>query len=306
MFGVETRGDAGIVRLRPDLALLFTADFFAPVVDDPRAYGRISAANSLSDIWAMGGTPIAALNLVGFPDSLPKTVLRDILRGASEICAEAGVSIVGGHSVRDEEPKFGLAAVGTVHPKRVILNSTARPGDSLILTKAIGTGVVTTGIKRGLAPASAIRAAVASMESLNQTAADVMSRFRVHACTDVTGFGLLGHLHRMAHASRCGARIHFSTMPILSGVMELLQRKCYPGGTLANLGFLEGKVSWDLDGPVYRRLLADPQTSGGLLMAVHPRDASKLLAGLRRKGIVQSRIIGEVTSDPRHRIQVLA
>lgn len=305
MVGVETRGDAGVVRLRRDLALVFTADFFAPVVDDPRAYGRISAANSLSDVWAMGGRPLAALNLVGFPDEVPRNILREILRGAAEVCSAAGVSIVGGHSVRDEEPKFGLAVVGTVHPRRTILNSTARPGDALLLTKPIGTGIVTTAIKRGIAPRQSVMAAVRSMESLNRAASETMLRFRVHACTDVTGFGLLGHLHRLVHSSRCGASINLSLIPTLPGAIDLLQRNCHPGGTLANLAFLDGKIVWSLDRPVFRRLLADPQTSGGLLIAVHPKDAKPLLAALRRKGIDRASLIGHVTSDSRHRIRVL-
>lgn len=304
-FGAETRGDAGAWQISNDLSLLLTIDFFAPVVDDPFDYGWIAATNAMSDVWAMGGSPFAALNIVGFPDNQPRSTLQRILLGGAAACREAKVSILGGHTVRDEEPKYGLAVIGKVHPRRMITNAGARPGDVLILTKPIGTGLITTGIKRGMAPPASAHSAVRTMKRLNRSASETMLRFSPHACTDVTGFGLLGHLHQMIHASGCGARIHVSKIPSLPGAVELLAKNCFPGGTGANLSFLKGKIDWKTDRKHDEILLADPQTSGGLLIAARPVRSEQLLASLRRAGDRSSRIIGEVVRSRPGRIEVL-
>jgi selenide, water dikinase len=278
----STADDAAVYRLDDDRALVVTADFFTPIVDDPYDFGRIAAANALSDIYAMGARPLFALNLVGFPrDLLGRGVLEAILRGGGDVVRSAGAVVLGGHSIDDPEPKYGLCVVGEVSPDRVVRNSTARAGDVLVLTKALGTGVISTAIKAGAAPATVAVAAVASMTSLNQAAAEAMRRHGVHAATDVTGYGLLGHLREMALASGVSARIDAGAVPVLPGAEELVAAGHLPGGTRRNLADLGDAVAWDPAVPEARRwLLTDAQTSGGLLIALSPDAAERLVAEL--------------------------
>jgi selenide,water dikinase len=297
LVGLETGDDAAVYRLRPDLALVVTADFFTPIVDDAYTFGAIAAANALSDVYAMGGTPLMAVNLVAFPAAqLPLPVLSAILRGGADKAREAGIQILGGHSIDDPEPKYGLAVVGTVHPERVVRNRGGRPGDRLVLTKPLGTGIISTAVKHGVAPGGAQAAAVASMLRLNGAAAQVMAQAAgVHAATDVTGFGLLGHLHFLAKASQLAARVIAAAVPVLPGAEELADAGEVPGGTGSNERFLRPRVHWSSSVAAARRsVLADAQTSGGLLIAVSHGDARQLAGGLRANG-ADAAIIGELT-----------
>jgi selenide,water dikinase len=300
LVGLETGDDAAVYRLRPDLALVVTTDFFTPVVDDPYTFGAIAAANALSDIYAMGAQPLMAVNLVAFPiKELPPLLLADILRGGLDKVREAGIDILGGHSIDDHEPKYGLAVTGTVHPDRIVRNRGGRPGDRLVLTKPIGTGVITTAIKHQVAPKDAEAAAVASMLALNRAAAAAMATVNVHAATDVTGFGLLGHLHYLAKASGLAARIDGAAVPILPGAEILADAGEVPGGTRSNERFLHARVRWAVDLPAARRiLLVDAQTSGGLLMAVPPGQVDSLMAALESRSVTGF-LIGELAGgDP--------
>jgi len=272
LVGLETADDAAVYRLSDELALVSTVDFFTPIVDDPYNFGRIAAANALSDVYAMGGTPLTALNLVAFPlDALGAPVLAEILRGGADVAREAGVSIVGGHSIDDPEPKYGLAVTGTVHPDRILRNAGARPGDLLYLTKPLGGGVASTATKRGKASGELIAAAVAAMTTLNRDGARAALAAGAHAMTDVTGFGLLGHLREMVEASGVGAEVDAGAVPVLPEVLELLSAPEPPiaGGTRRNRGWVEDSVDFSPDVPEERRwLLCDAMTSGGLLVAV--------------------------------------
>lgn len=279
-----------------------TVDFFAPVVDDPRQYGAIAAANALSDVWAMGGRPLYALSIVGFPRDLggqgPRwDVLSDILAGAADLAHTAGCPIIGGHSVDDVEPKIGLAVTGLVHPERVLTNAGARPGDLLLLTKSLGIGIAVSAIKKGVCPAPLAEAAVAQMLTLNREAGQVFARAwrKVHALTDVTGFGLLGHLDSMLRASGCRARVDLGAVRVLPGVRRLAAEGVVPGGSRANLTFAaERTVFPDLLAESDRVVLADAQTNGGLLAAVDRKSAAALLRRLEDAG-AGARLIGEVT-----------
>ena len=294
LVGLETGDDAAVYRLRPDLALVITTDFFTPIVDDAFVFGGIAAANALSDVYAMGGTPLLAINLVAFPSKeLPLTILSDILRGGMEKAHEAGIDIVGGHSIDDPEPKYGLAVIGTVHPDRVVRNSTARAGDQLLLTKPIGTGIISTAIKHGVAPMAAEAAAIASMLQLNQAAAAAMVAVGVSAATDVTGFGLLGHLRTMARASGVSASVQAAAVPVLPGAEALADAGEVPGGTRSNERSLRTSVQWsDAVLPARRILLCDAQTSGGLLIAVPQSARPRLEADLAARGVAAYRIGG--------------
>jgi selenide,water dikinase len=287
LVGLETGDDAAVYRLRPDLALVITTDFFTPIVDDAFVFGGIAAANALSDVYAMGGTPLLAINLVAFPaKQLPLTILSEILRGGMEKAHEAGIDIVGGHSIDDPEPKYGLAVTGTVHPDRVIRNSTARVGDQLILTKPLGTGIISTAIKHGVAPAEAEAAAVASMLQLNAQAAAGMAEVPVSAATDITGFGLLGHLHTLAVASGVSANVRSAAVPALPQAEALADAGEVPGGTRSNERWLRGKVQWSATvGAARRVLLCDAQTSGGLLIAVPDPERPRLEAALAARKV---------------------
>jgi selenide,water dikinase len=269
LVGSDTADDAAVYRLSDEVAVVSTADFFTPIVDDPYDFGRIAATNALSDVYAMGGVPVTALNLVAFPlADLGGEVLREILRGGSDACAAAGVAVVGGHSIDDAEPKYGLAVTGTVHPDRVMRNSTARAGDSLWLTKPIGGGLATTALKRGLADERLIKETVSVMTTLNRDAASAATG--ASAITDVTGFGLLGHLHELASASGLAAEVDAAAVPAIAGVMELLALDEPPiaGGTRRNRDWVEDFVDWESEVPESLRwLLCDAMTSGGLLIA---------------------------------------
>jgi selenide,water dikinase len=272
LIGSATADDAGVVRIRDDLALVQTVDFFTPIVDEPRDFGRIAAANALSDLYAMGARPLTALNLVAFSlERLGGDVLAEILAGGAEIAAEAGVTIVGGHSIDDPEPKYGLAVTGTVHPERVVRNSTARPGDVLFLTKPVGGGAITTAAKRGIAPAAAIRECTEVMTTLNAAAAAAALSVGPSAMTDVTGFGLLGHLHELALASGVAARVQASAVPALGDALDLLAAGAVAGGSRRNREWVEPHTDWDaaVVEPA-RALLCDAMTSGGLLVAAGP------------------------------------
>ncbi len=292
----RTSDDAAVYRLDADRALVATADFFTPVVDDPLDFGRIAAANALSDIYAMGARPLFALNLVAFPRTLlGQGILEDILRGGGEAAREAGIAVVGGHSIDDPEPKFGLCVVGVVSPERVVLNSGARPGDRLVLTKPIGTGVISTALKAGAAVPEAVAAAIASMATLNRAAAEAMLHVGVHAATDVTGFGLLGHLHELLVASGAAARVRAGAVPLLPDALPLCRDGHIPGGTRRNQDDLAADIDWSDDVPSpLRVLLCDAQTSGGLLIAVSAERSDRLLDELRARGTPAAVLIGEV------------
>jgi selenide,water dikinase len=280
-------------------------DYFTPIVDDPYAFGQIAAANSLSDVYAMGGRPIAMLSIVGFPrDKLALGLLGEILKGGAEKGREAGVSVVGGHSIDDAEPKVGYAVAGLVHPARVWRNVGARPGDALVLTKPLGTGIISTAIKQAKAPAAVIEAAIRTMATLNRAAAEAAATVPVHAVTDVTGFGLLGHLRGMTGGSRVSARLHAARIPLLPDVVALAEAGLVPGGTKRNLQAVAGTVRWDAAIPEpLRAVIGDAQTSGGLLLATP--DGPGLLRALERAGVGEARQIGEVTGeDPAGPIEV--
>jgi len=291
-----TSDDAAVYRIGPDRALVATVDFFTPIVDDPRDFGRIAAANALSDIYAMGARPLFALNLLAFPRNLLASgILDEILRGGAEICRDAGVPVVGGHSIDDPEPKFGFCVIGEVHPERIIRNSAARPGDRLVLTKPIGTGIISTAHRAGAAPPEALAAAVASMTTLNRATAEALLATSVRAATDITGFGLIGHLRSMLRESGAAAHIHAAAVPLLRGAAELAARGFIPGGTRRNLQDAADDVHWnDAVDETTRLLLCDAQTSGGLLIAVPPEQLDTLLEHLHRAATPVVAVVGEV------------
>ncbi len=294
-------------RLTPELAIVQTVDYITPLVDDPYAYGQIAAANALSDVYAMGARPLLALNIVAFPTAdLPLEVLGEILRGGADKAAEASVTVAGGHSVDDREPKYGMAVTGIAHPDAIWRNSTAQSGDRLLLTKPLGMGIVSTAVKRDLASAALVRRAIEIMSTLNRGAAEAVASVGAHAATDVTGFGLLGHLHGMTAASRVGARIRVSSVPVLSEAWQLARDGVVPGGTRRNLDFAADFTRFDHDvAPEARLLLADAQTSGGLLIAVAAADSEALQEALRERGAPVVAEIGELIDDPAGAIQVV-
>jgi selenide, water dikinase len=307
LVGTNTADDAGVYLVTPDLALVQTVDVFTPIVDEPYWFGAIAAANAMSDVYAMGGAPRLALNFAGFPRAkLPLDVLIEILRGGADKCAEAGVTILGGHTIDDPEPKYGLAVTGFVHPKRIITNATARPGDRLVLTKPLGMGVITTGIKLERTSPGTIEEATRIMAALNRPAAEAMSSVGVSAATDVTGFGLLGHLHGMARASRVGANIRLADVPILEEAWDLARRGIIPGGTQRNRTSYEDVISWDGLDEEAQVLLCDAQTSGGLLIAVPAERLEALLDALRMRGVATRAVIGEITGAGEGEIEVTA
>jgi selenide,water dikinase len=293
LVGFDTADDAGVYQLTPELALVQTVDFFTPIVDDPYTFGQIAATNSLSDVYAMGGRPISALGLVCFPENGDVQVLEEMLAGGLSKMVEAGCTVIGGHSIRDEEIKLGYSVTGTVHPVRVLTNSGAKPGDRLIFTKAIGTGVISTAIKRGKAEFPWIRGAVKAMTTLNKAAAEVVisGGFEVHAMTDVTGFGLIGHLREVARGSGVSAQLFASKVPLLEGAMECVQRGYIPGGLKANRNFAEDCVEYGDDvSEDLRTLLYDPQTAGGLLISVAEKDAERLGEALQDSDVTAAAI----------------
>ncbi len=307
LVGFDTADDAGVYRLTPKLALVQTVDFFTPIVDDPYVFGQIAATNALSDVYAMGGRPISALALVCFPESGDPKILEEMLAGGLSKMVEADCTVIGGHSIRDEEIKLGYAVTGTIHPQKVLTNSAAQPGDSLLFTKAIGTGVISTAIKRGEADFTWIRAAVRSMTTLNKAAAVVVTSgaFAVHSMTDITGFGLLGHAREMAVGSGVSLRIRASQVPLLPGALECVRGKHVPGGLKSNRQFSEACVEAEASVPQdVLTLLYDPQTAGGLLIAVAEGDAEGLAAELQRAG-VDAVVIGEVLPKQKPLIAVI-
>ena len=292
LVGLDTPDDAGVYRLAPDLAMVQTVDFFTPIVDDPYDWGRIAAANALSDVYAMGGRPITALNLVGWPRALDFAWLGRVLEGGQAVCDEAGVSVIGGHSIDDTEPKYGLAVTGTVHPDRIVSTHGAPAGADLILTKALGTGIISGAIKNRKASTGTVARAVAQMTTLNRDAAEVMIANDVRHATDVTGFGLVGHLLEML-GSNLSARLEWSEIPILEEAISLAGAGNLPGGTRRNAEAAEGHVTTRLD-ESRRWLLFDAQTSGGLLMAMPSDRSQAVLAELRDRGVQDASRIGSL------------
>jgi selenide,water dikinase len=279
LIGLDVKDDAAVYRLADDLALVQTVDFFPPIVDDPYAFGAIAAANALSDVYAMGGTPILALAIAGFPEDLPPATIGAILQGGADKAAEAGAVVAGGHTVIDQEPKYGLCVTGLVHPDRVTAKAHARPGDVLLLTKPLGTGVITTAHKRGVAREEHLQAAIASMTRLNRRAAELADGAGLHSATDITGFGLLGHAEELARNSGVGLRIALGQAPLLPGALEYARQSIFPGGLGRNRDHLLGAVRLDPALEQARaQLLFDPQTSGGLLFAL-PEQAAAALRG---------------------------
>jgi selenide,water dikinase len=306
LVGSATADDAAVYQLSDDLALVLTTDFFTPIVDDPYEFGAIAAANALSDVYAMGGTPLTALSIVGFPDQLLSSeVLVEILRGAADVAARAEIAIVGGHTIKADEPIFGLAVTGTVSPQRVLANHGAQPGDLLLLTKPIGLGIITTAAKNGEDSLGAIRAAIELMMTLNRQSAEVLTSVDTHALTDVTGFGLLGHLRNMVTASGVSAQIWLDRVPVLPPAWEYVRRGIAPGGTHANHRFLSQIVQYDdgIDLPS-QLVLCDAQTSGGLLAALAPQAAERALELFQAQHSIDARIVGRIDAAPAGTIRV--
>jgi selenide, water dikinase len=294
MVGSATADDAAVYRLTDDIALVLTTDFFTPVVDDPFDFGRVAATNAISDVYAMGGTPITALNIVGFPDeTLEGEVLSQILLGGADSARKAGIDIVGGHTIKTDEPIYGLSVTGTVNPKRVFSNAGAKPGDALVLTKPIGIGIVTTAAKQDRDSQNAIGAVVELMATLNKAACEAMLASSARAATDITGFGLLGHLRNMTVGSGLSATVHFSEAPILDAARAYVAEGIAPGGTHANLRYLKEHVAFDVDIDTHAQLLlCDAQTSGGLLIALPEKDADALIRDLQSRGTACAARIG--------------
>jgi selenide,water dikinase len=295
--GLDTADDAGVYKLTDEIALVQTVDYFTPVVDDPYMFGQIAAANALSDVYAMGGTPKTVLNIVGYPiKKLGESILAEILKGAADKVKEAGALIIGGHSIDDQEPKFGLSVTGLVHPEKVWKNIGAKPGDVLVLTKPIGVGILTTGIKRSVVTEEQIKKVSDTMAMLNKTAADVLHSFHPSAVTDVTGFGLLGHGNEMANGSNVSFTIHFSNVPILDGTMELVEKNIIPGGSKANHKWLQKFVTYsDEIKETEQYILCDAVTSGGLLISLSEDEANDYIQLIHQKGIHEAAIVGFVT-----------
>jgi selenide,water dikinase len=308
LVGSATADDAAVYKLDDERALVLTTDFFTPIVDDPYDFGAIAAANALSDVYAMGGRPLAALNLVGFPESdLDASVLGDILRGGADKAREAGIDVVGGHTIKTDEPIYGLAVTGIVHPARMTTNAGGKPGDLLVLTKPLGLGIITTAAKQERDAAGAIREAVRIMATLNRGAAEAMAAVRAHACTDVTGFGLLGHLRNIAQASHCSAVVNLGSVPVLDAAWTYVREGIAPGGTHANLRFLRDWVDYaaGIDDAA-QLVLCDAQTSGGLLVAVPADEADRLREELARRSTPCAAVIGRLENGPAGRMRVEA
>jgi selenide, water dikinase len=295
LVGLDGHDDAGVFRLGPDLAVIQTVDFFTPIVDDPFTFGEIAAANSLSDVYAMGGEPVTAMNIVGFPVSeLDLSVLGEILRGGHAMTAQAGALLVGGHSVKSPELFYGLSVLGRVHPDRVVTNAGSRPGDALVLTKPLGTGVLTTSLKKGRLDAAGLARVTECMKRLNRNASRLMVECGVHAATDVTGFGFLGHLREMTAASGVDAVIALGCVPLLDGALAAAEHGDKPGGLGANREFLAPHLEIETNGDPRLDLLFYPQTSGGLLASLPPDGAERLVAALRAGGETEVAVVGQV------------
>jgi len=299
LVGTATADDAGVYRLTDEIALVQSVDFFTPIVDDPHDYGRIAAANALSDIYAMGARPIAALAIGAFPENMDARIIAAILSGGAEKAREAGIDIIGGHTIKDDEPKYGLAVTGVAHPDRIWRNSTGKPGDALVLTKPIGTGILTTARRSDAIDEDTLRPAIESMLRLNREAAEIAKRFEVHAATDVTGFGLIGHLCEMT-AGGTGAEISAQAVAFFDRAEQLAAAGIVPGGTHANHRLaLESGVTFAADVSTARQLvLCDAQTSGGLLLAVPPDQSTELVHALKEAGLAGASEIGSLTPEP--------
>jgi selenide,water dikinase len=306
MVGMDSPDDAGVYQISADLAIIQTVDFFTPIVDDPYQFGQIAAANALSDVYAMGGVPKTAMNLVGFPlKQMDISILRQIIQGGLDKLKEADVVLVGGHSVEDNELKYGLSVTGFIHPDRVLTKKNIQAGDCLVLTKPVGTGVINTAIKGGVAPAEVTESVTRQMAALNRDAAEVMHRYRVHACTDITGFGLLGHLAEMVVGSGCSLRLSADTIPILPEAIEYAAMGLLPAGAFKNREFRESMVEFSSSvNPLLRDLFFDPQTSGGLLICLDRADARQLIGELHANGIEAAAIIGDVLPAAPEKIRV--
>ncbi len=297
--GTETGDDAAVYRINDDTALIMTVDFFPPITDDPFEFGAIAAANALSDVYAMGGKPLVALNIVGFPSALDKGILGEILRGGYSKTAEAECLIVGGHTVDDPEPKYGLSVVGIVKPGRQTTNAGARVGDSLVLTKPLGTGIITTAGKQGRVDSGVLQGAVSAMSTLNRSASQAMTKVGVHACTDITGFGLMGHLKSMVKGSGVSVEINLGRVPTLPGTWDLLEQGIAPGGTGRNRDSVADVVRWHPDlTDNDQLLLCDAQTSGGLLMSVAAEKEAELVRELESAGAPCASVVGRVVEGP--------
>jgi selenide,water dikinase len=303
---LDRADDAGVYKVSDELALIQTVDFFTPIVDDPYWFGQIAAANALSDVYAMGGTPKTAMNLVAFPvKQMDLSILRRIIQGGLDKLAEAGVVLIGGHSIEDKELKYGLSVTGFIHPARVLTKKNLRPGNRLVLTKPIGTGIVNTAIKAGMAPAELTERVTRLMATLNREAAAIMARFDVGACTDVTGFGLLGHLAEMVSGSGAGVRVFADRVPVIAEALEFAAMGLIPAGAYKNREFRESMITFAESVDRSRQdVLFDPQTSGGLLICVSAGDAPGIVAALKDGGIIEAAVIGEVLGGPREKIWV--
>jgi selenide,water dikinase len=297
LVNIETHDDAGVYKVNNDLALVFTADFFPPVCSDPYEFGQIAAANSISDVYAMGGTPVIALNLMMFPGSkMPLEVCAEILKGGSDIADEAGVRIIGGHTIDDFPPKYGLAVVGYIHPARIITNSGAMPGDVLILTKPIGTGMILAGHRMKMVSEDDVNQAKKLMKMLNGTGAEVMKKFNIKGATDITGYGLAGHALKMAKAGNVTLVLNLSSVPLIGDTYRLVDEGCIPGAAFRNLDFVDNESHSGMDLNYNLKMIAmDAQTSGGLLMCVKPEVSDLVITELHNIGLSQSAIIGKVT-----------
>ena len=299
MVGTETGDDAAVYRINDETALIMTVDFFPPITDDPFEFGSIAAANALSDVYAMGGKPLVALNICGFPAALDKGILGEILRGGYSKTAEAECLIVGGHTVDDPEPKYGLSVVGIVEPGKQTTNAGARVGDSLVLSKPIGTGIITTACKQGRVDPDVLQGAVDTMATLNKAAAEAMTKVGVHSCTDITGFGLMGHLKSMVKGSGVCAEINLNQVPTLPGTWELLEQGIAPGGTSRNRDSVADTVRWHPDlSDNDQLLLCDAQTSGGLLMSVSADKEQELVSTLQAAGTTCANVVGRIVEGP--------
>ncbi len=307
MVGLDTSDDAGVYQLSEEIALVQTVDFFTPIVDDPFTFGQVAVANALSDVYAMGGTPLTGMNLVAFPiKTLSSSVLKEILLGGLSKMKEAGVALVGGHTIEDPEIKYGLAVTGIVHPDKILTNAKARVGDKLVLTKPLGTGIISTALKAGMASQEAVRKIMESMVTLNRTASEWTKKVEAHACTDITGFSFIGHALEMATASRVGMVIQSGDVPVFPEAVEYARKGLVPGGARSNRDFFSCKVEIPSEVPnLLVDVFYDPQTSGGLLISLPSGDAERLVAGLKEEGHISSSIVGEVVEEPSGKIRLL-
>jgi selenide, water dikinase len=304
---IERLDDAGVYKISNDVAIIQTIDFITPIVNDPYTFGQIAAANSISDVYTMGGRPVTAMNVVCFPgDTLDISILREILRGGLDQMNAAGVALMGGHSVTDPQMKYGLSVTGVVHPDKLITNSGTRIGDILVLTKPLGTGILSTALKDRLIDESTFTPVAQSMATLNKKAAEMMVEFGVHSCTDITGFGLIGHASHLVQEGETGLELDFNAIPVFPEAFEFSRKEVYPGGLGRNRDFYSPQVEFRGKIPLFRsNLLFDPQTSGGLLMSLPPEAASKLISKLQINGI-NAAIIGKVVRQPEHKIIIRA